>query len=194
LLNFRYDDGTDEQRVLRRRGMADMKRTLLVALLCASLVSSAQGSTAFDPPTSQQYTLVNRVNYIAKSAGGSVYTNMASLTLTLGTSAGPTGAWEVEVSFQPSLVTANSYTLCITGTNAGSSGVGSYDQANTAVCANAPANPLAGGSSNSAQAAYIVRYSAQYANGATVAFLCRLYSTTAVLSVSGYCNERAFPI
>jgi hypothetical protein len=172
-----------------------MKRALLTALLCASLISSAQGSTAFDPPTSQQYALVNRVNYVAANVvGGSTFTTLASPTLTLGTSAGPTGAWAVEVVFQYSTKDASATTSCITGTNAGTSAAGSYDAPNAAICAHAPANPLAGASENSTQNPYVIRYTAQYANGATVAFACKMWFAGSNEPTSGYCNERAWAI
>ncbi len=172
-----------------------MKRALLVAFLCAFLASSAQGYTVFNTPTTQQYALVNRVNYVKENVvGGSAFTTMASPTLTLGTSTGPTGAWEVETIFAYSTQDASSITACITGTNAGSGGVGSYDQLNAAVCAHAPSNPLAGGSSNPAQKGYSIRYAAQYANGATVSFDCRIWFAGSNEPTSGYCNERAWAI
>ncbi len=146
----------------------------------------------FFPPAPQQFSLVNRVAFTNTSLTSGSYVTLASPSLALGVSNGPTGAWGVEVTFQPGPSGAIGGVGCIEGTNAGSSASGSYDAGNSVVCLGSPANALAGASmtNTSLQA----RYSAQYANNTTVSFTCAMRAGGAGSAAYGFCTERAWPI
>ncbi len=172
-----------------------VKRLALVAGLLLALAGSARGETHNFPSVPAVYPLVNRVAFTNVSVSNGTYTILASPTLTLGTSNGVTGAWDVRVTFQPANNGSTSAYLCIIGTNAGSNGAGSQTSPNALVCLGSPANALAGGLSiNQSTFPFIAEYSATYANGATVAFTCRMDGQTSGVTSSGYCTEEAWPI
>jgi hypothetical protein len=172
-----------------------VKRFPLVAGLLLLLAGSALGETKLFPSVPAVYPLINRVGFTSTALTNGAYTTLASPTLTLGTSNGPSGAWDVRVILQTA---NNSNTLaypCITGANAGTSAAGSYDGTDAVVCHNSPANMLAGATTiGLSTRPTISEYSATYANGATVAFTCSIFATTTAQTSSGYCVEEAWPI
>jgi hypothetical protein len=156
------------------------------------IVAFLFAAVTFFPPIPQQFSLVNRVAYTNTSIANGSYTTLASPSLALGVSSGPTGAWDVEVTFQtgPS-ASAVSY-ACIEGTNAGSNASGNYDALDSVVCNGSPANMLAGSNINNTSAQ--TKYSAQYANNTTVSFVCQAKASGAGNAGYGFCTERAWPI
>lgn len=148
------------------------------------------------------YAQVSRVNFTS-SAITSTYTTVASPSLVLGTSTGPTGAWDVTVELSAEGVSSlGAVSMCIEGTNAGTNAAGNQNTGNAGTpCSTAvgtPTNPLAGGSPRTSSVTSYpglstIRYSAQYANGATVSFTCVIAVATNQ-NMSGYCIERAIPI
>jgi hypothetical protein len=172
-----------------------VKRFPLVAGLLLLLAGSAWGETKLFPSVPAVYPLVNTVSFISTSVTNGAYTTLASPTLTLGTSNGPSGAWDVRVVFQPTQGSSTTTYPCITGTNAGTSAAGSQDATDGVVCHSSPANMLAGGiASSQGSRPVIIEYSAKYANGATVAFTCSVFANTTSQISSGYCVEEAWPI
>lgn len=146
----------------------------------------------FFPPSLQQFELVNRVAFTNTSIANGSYTTLASPTLALGASNGPTGAWDVEVTFQPGpSASATSYG-CIEGTNAGTNASGNYEATDNVVCFGSPANALAGSVGNNLSLQ--LKYSAQYANNTTVSFTCAQRASGAGNAGYGFCIERAWPI
>lgn len=172
-----------------------MRRFLgALAIALALLVGVAQGRVHRFPSLPVVFPLVNTVAFTSTALTNAAYVTLASPTLTLGTSNGPTGAWDVRVTFQPTNNGNTTSYPCITGT-AGTSAAASQDSTEGVVCHSSPANMLAGGMSASLSTRpYIAEYSANYANGATVAFTCSLFATTTAQTASGYCVEEAWPI
>jgi hypothetical protein len=149
-------------------------------------------AVTFFPPIPQQFSLVNRVGFSGTSVANGSYTTLASPSLALGVSSGPTGAWDVEVVLQPGSNTAAVSYGCIIGTNAGSSASGNYDATDSVVCHGSPANALAGNLNSNISLQ--VKYSAQYANNTTVSFTCKMQASTNGNNAYGSCVERAWPI
>jgi len=149
------------------------------------------GATGPTGPT--VYPKINSVSFSSAALTNGSYVTMASLSLTTGVSLGPTGAWIVMVTFQPSLAgtLANAFP-CIMGTAAGTNAVGSVDASDAAVCNGSPVNQLAG-AFNSARTPVVV-YEAQYANSTTVSFTCQFKAGTTGDTASGFCIEEAYPI
>jgi len=151
-------------------------------------------STTWTQTSSQiSYHQYNNVQFSNVALTNASYVTVATPSVTLGTSYGPTGAWLVQVNFYFSITgtLANAYP-CITGTNAGTNGAGSFDANDGAACNSSPINQLAGSFNSQRQSsAYWV---AQYPNGATVSFPCQVRATTTVNTAYGYCTILANPI
>jgi hypothetical protein len=173
---------------------------IAAALTLALLPATSRANIHTFPSVNVVYPLVNRVAFTSFGLTSAAYATAASVTLTLGTSNGPTGAWDVEVEFNQEWGASRptTFAACIIGTSAGTNAAGSYDQLAPAVCHSSPANALAGEETGPTQLGtsvpIVTKYSAQYANGATVAFTCQSFSSGAGVSVGGYCIERAWPI
>lgn len=182
--------------------MKKMKASILCTLFAFSpIIAQADIPAVGNGSAVVVYPLVNRVAFNGTSLTQSAYTTLASPSLTLGTSYGPTGAWDVEVTMQVEVNTASAnIQTCIEGSSAGTNAAGSYDQNSGTVCNNtvaAPTNPLAGSNTTGSSAVRVatVKYAAQYPNGATVGFNCAIsIGATAGLTAGGYCIERAIPI
>jgi hypothetical protein len=150
---------------------------------------------------SQVYPVVARVGFTSTALTQNSYTTVASPSVTLGTSGGLTGAWDVEVSFDAtqSAVAVAPGSVCIIGANAGTGGAGTFYSSGTP-CQSSPTNALAGAMdvndpTSSSIATYLpARYSAQYANGTTVSFTCQVRTREASITASGGCKVRATPI
>ena len=126
---------------------------------------------------------------------------LVSPSITLGTSTGPTGAWNVRVEAALSPTGSGGNYVCITGTNGGTGGVQSTSTgaALSAPCNTSsatPTNPLAGGgvAGTSAVGTFAAVYTAQYPNGTSVSFNVQALNGASTPTVSGYVVVEALPV
>lgn len=145
---------------------------------------------------SYPYTIAAKTSYAKYTAPAPVsttvpasYTTVASPSITLGSSNGPTNSWLVKTKLYA--IGSSSVDSCIAGT-AGTSPSYSFG-ASGSVCVNNPANALAGAYSSSVTP-NIAEYAAIYSSNTTASFTCEVAGHGVSSTINASCYEEAVPI